>query len=256
MSAATPARWGLPLAVAALGLAGWWLLSLRFPPVLLPGPDEVAARAFAARGQLLGATLQTALAAAGGLALAAVAGAAGGVLFLRSPLLERALYPYALLLQTLPIVAVAPLLIVWLGYGLPVALCAAAIVAFFPLLSGVHLGLRAVSRDQVELLRLYRATWLQELRLLRIPAALPHALAGLRTAGGLAVIGAIVGEFVGSNGLPPSLGFVVLHSARSADTGLTFAAIFLAALLALGFFGLTRGLERLLVERWHGEPPA
>lgn len=246
-------RVALPAAVAALGLVGWWLLSLRYPPVLLPGPGEVLQRGWEARSQLGVAVLQTTLASLGGLGLAAGLGVLGAVLFHWSELLERALYPFALLLQTVPIVAVAPLLIVWLGYGLPVALASAAIVAFFPLLSGMHVGLRSVSRDQVELMRLLRASWWQELWLLRVPAALPHALAGLRTAGGLSVIGAIVGEFVGSNGAPPSLGYLVLQSARSADTGLTFAAIFLAALLAFAFFAFTRGLERRLVEGWHGE---
>ncbi len=243
----------LPAAVGLLGLGCWAALASRLPVVLLPGPVEVAERAWAARAMLAEAGLQTAIASVGGLVLACVGGAVGAVVFLRSRALELGLYPYALLLQTLPIVAIAPLLIVWLGYGWPVALVSATIVAFFPMLSGMHVGLRAVSREQLELMRLLRASWWQELRVLRIPAALPHALAGLRTAGGLSVIGAIVGEFVGSNGFPPSLGYVVLHSARSVDTGLTFAAIGLSAVLALVFAGATRWLEHRLIGRWHGE---
>ena len=167
--------------------------------------------------------------------------------------MEIALYPYALLLQTVPIVAIAPLLVVWLGYGLPVATVTAAIVAFFPLLTSANLGLRSASSAQVELLQLYGASWTQTLWKLRLPAALPFIFGGLRTAVGLAVIGAVVGEFVGSTGTPACLGYLVLQSARSADTGLTFATIGVTALLALVLFGAVRLAERHMIGSWHGE---
>lgn len=241
----------LPVAAAAVALAGWWALSTRLPPVLLPSPLEVAQSAAQHRATLAEATLWTGVAAAGGLAVALVAGALGAVAFHRSRAIERALQPYALLIQTLPVVAIAPLLLVWLGYGTPVAVASAAIVAFFPLLTASHLGLQSADPAQVELLRLYGATWTQELLRLRVPAALPWFFGGLRTAAGLSVIGAIVGEFVGSNGAPPSLGYLVLRSARSADTGQTFAAIGCSAALALLFFALTRALQRRFTGRWH-----
>ncbi len=244
----------LPLAAAILLLAGWWALSLRLPPVLLPGPAEVAAEAWSGRERLLQAGANTALSSLIGLCIAGAAGLGGGVLFLRSRWLEAALYPYAILIQTVPVVAIAPLLVVWLGYGSPVAVSTAAIVSFFPVLTAANLGLRSAAPEQLELLALYGASWWQLLLKLRLPASLPFLFSGLRTAVGLSVIGAIVGEFVGSNGAPVTLGYLVLQSARSARTGMTFAAIGCATALALAAFTAVRLAESRLIGRWHGEP--
>jgi NitT/TauT family transport system permease protein len=242
----------LPLLTAGLLVSGWALLSSRYPPVLLPSPLEVAQAALTGHATLLEATATTATASLVGLLLAAGLGMLGAMLFSRSRWLEAALYPYAILVQTVPIVAIAPLLVVWLGYGRPPAIASAAIVSFFPVLTAANLGLRSTPPEQVELLALYRAGFLATLLNLRLPGALPFLFSGLRTAAGLSVIGAIVGEFVGSNGLPPSLGYVVLRSARSADTATSFAAIFAAAALALVFFSAVRLLEKLSIGRWHG----
>ncbi|MFT4974920.1 MAG: NitT/TauT family transport system permease protein [Myxococcota bacterium] len=243
----------LPVLTAAIALALWWGLASQYPPALLPSPVEVATVAWAKRVTLAEATGTTALASVMGLVIASAAGIGGAVLFQRSRWLEAALYPYAVLVQTIPIVAIAPLLVVWLGYGLAPAVASASIVAFFPVLTAANLGLRSAAPEQVELFRLYRASWWQSLRWLRLPGALPFLFSGLRTAAGLSVIGAIVGEFVGSNGFPPSLGYLVLRSARSADTGLTFGAIFAAAALALFFFVIVRQLERWAIGAWHGD---
>jgi NitT/TauT family transport system permease protein len=244
-----------PVLAAALGLAAWAALSARLPAALLPSPGEVLAAAGASAGALLRASAETAASALLGLALAWGLGLGAAVSFLRWRPLEAALYPYALLVQTMPVVAIAPLLVVWLGYGRPVAVVTTAIVCFFPVLTAAHVGLRSTAATELELFALYGASWLQELRLLRLPAALPYLFGGLRTTGGLAIIGAIVGELVGSNGSPPSLGFLVLRAARSADTGLSFAAIFSAAALALGLFGLVRWAERRLIGAWFGRGP-
>ena len=241
----------LPALAAALALVAWHLLAILVAqPVLLPSPGDVIQAMGSHRAELSLAVGQTAMASIGGLALAGVFGVGGAVAFQRSRWVEAALYPYALLVQTLPIVAIAPLLVVWLGYGMPVALVAGAIAAFFPILTSTNLGLANASAERVELLRLYGASWWQELTLLRLPGALPQVFGGLRSAGGLAVIGAIVGEFVGSNGQPPSLGFLVLRSARAADTGLSFAAIGCAALLALAIFGVLRLLQWRVIGAW------
>ena len=247
-------RWErlLPALTAGGLLAGWAALSARYPPVLLPSPVEVIQAASSGSGTLIEATVTTAVASLTGLLLAVGFGLIGAMLFSRSRWIEAALYPYALLIQTVPIVAIAPLLVVWLGYGSPPAIASAAIVSFFPVLTAANLGLRSTPREQVELFSLYDASFLRTLIHLRLPGALPFLFSGLRTAAGLSVIGAIVGEFVGSNGLPPSLGFVVLRSARSADTATSFAAIFAAAALALIFFSAVRLLEKLSIGRWHG----
>lgn len=242
--------WG-PALGGLVFLALWSVLASRLPPVLLPSPGEVASAAWEGRETLALATLNTGRAALLGLGIACLLGFAGGVLFLRSRWLEAAFYPYALLVQTTPIVAVAPLLVVWLGYGLPVSVAAAAVASFFPVLTASDVGLRAAEAEQVELLRLYGASWSQTLWKLRFPAALPYLFSGLRTAGGLSVIGAIVGEFVGSNGLPPSLGYLVLRAARTAETGLSVSAILAASALSLALYGAVRALERRVIGRWH-----
>ena len=242
----------LPVLTAAVAVGVWWALASRYPPALLPAPDEVLAAAIAERSVLLAATRSTALAALGGLLIATISGISGAVLFQRSRWLEAALYPYALLIQTVPIVAIAPLLVIWLGYGLAPATASAAIVSFFPILTAANLGLRSATDAQLELFALYGARWGQTLRHLRLPVALPFLFSGLRTAAGLSVIGAIVGEFVGSNGMPTSLGYLVLRSARSADTATTFGAIGCATALALAFFSLVRLTERRVIGPWHG----
>ena len=241
----------LPALVLIGVLAAWSAGAAALPPVLLPGPMDVLDAIVADPARLAGAALRTGLCALGGLCIGAVIGAGLGVGFLWSRSLELAVYPYALLLQTLPVVAVAPLLVVWLGYGAPVAVAASALVSFFPLLTAAHVGLLGVDPEQVELFALYKASRWQELRWLRAPAAAPAAFAGLRTAAGLSVIGAIVGEFVGSNGDPPSIGYLVLRSARSADTALTFAAVGAAAVLAGALYGAVRAAEALALGPYH-----
>lgn len=243
-------RW-LPVATAVVFVGAWAALASTLPEVLLPGPGDVLAAAWSDPGRLGEATLWTAAASLMGLLIAFVGGLAVAVAFQWSRALEAALYPYALLLQTVPIVAIAPLLVVWLGYGLPVSVATAALVSFFPILTGASVGLRAVDPEHVDLLRLYGAGWWQELVKLRLPWSLPYLFSGLRTAVGLSVIGAIVGEFVGSNGQPGTLGYLVLRSARGADTATTFAAIGASTALALLLFGLVRALEARVIGRWH-----
>ncbi|RME27645.1 MAG: ABC transporter permease [Deltaproteobacteria bacterium] len=242
-----------PAAVALAALLLWAALASVTSPVLLPAPLDVARALVEGRASLAEATLHTALASLGGLGIATLLGLCGAVLFHLSRTLELALYPYALVIQTLPVIAVAPLLVVWLDYGTPVAVASAAIVSFFVVLTSAHRGLSAADRGQVELLRLYGASRWQELRLLRLPASLPHVLAGLRSAGGLAVIGAVVGEFVGSNGVPRSLGYEVLYAIRTSSTDHSFAAIVCASALSSGYFLVVRLAERLVVGRWSEE---
>lgn len=182
----------LPLLTAVVAVAFWWALSTQYAPAILPSPAEVAQVSWDKAASLAEATAYTAAASLAGLLAAGLAGVGGAMLFQRSRLLEAALYPYAVLVQTIPIVAIAPLLVVWLGYGLPPAIASAAIVAFFPVLTAANLGLRSASAEQVELFRLYGASWWQSLTLLRLPGALPFLFSGLRTAAGLSVIGAIV----------------------------------------------------------------
>jgi len=246
------ARFGPAAVAAALGLVAWAALASRLPEALLPGPAAVAQAAWARGPELLGAALMTGGCALLGLVISLLLGVLVAVGFLRWRALELALYPWALLIQTLPVVAVAPLLVVWLGYGRPVSVAATVLVCFFPLLTALHVGLRAATPAQVELFSLLGAGFWTTLLRLRAPAALPQVFAGLRTAAGLCVVGAVVGEFVGSNGVPPSLGSMVLRAARSADTATSFAAIGAASGLAVLFFGLVRWLEDRAIGAWAG----
>ncbi len=239
------------LAVLA-GLVLWAVLAAQVGPLLLAGPLDVV-RAFGTDGaRLAEATFRTALGAVGGLLVATALGLALAIGAWWSASLRAALLPYTVMLQVVPIIAIAPLLVVWLGYGLGVSLTTAVIAAFYPVYSGASTGLVAPARELVDLLQLYGASRLQQLWLLRLPAALPALFSGLRAAAGLSVIGAIVGEFVGSNGYPPTLGYLVVFSARSARLDLCFAAITASAALAVVLHLGLRWLERRAIGRWYG----
>ncbi len=244
-------RLGPALALFA-GLALWALVAARVGPLLLAGPIEVLRALVTERARLGEATLRTATAAVGGLGLATALGVTFAVGAWWSRALRAALLPYTVVLQVIPIVAIAPLLVVWLGYGTAVALATATLAAFYPVYSAATTGLAAPPRELVDLFRLYGASRAGELWLLRLPAALPALFSGLRSAAGLAVIGAIVGEFVGSNGYPPTLGYLVVYSARSARPDLCFAAIVGAAALALALHWIVRRLEVRAIGRWYG----
>ncbi len=237
---------------ALLGVGAWWAVAAAVGPLLLPSPLAVAAVFGKEAGMLASAALQTGLAACGGLVLASLLGVAAAAAAWWSAALRLALRPYVVLVQVVPIVAIAPMLLVWLGYGRGVALTTAAIAAFYPVYSAASTGLVAPTADLVDLYRLLGASRWRELTGLRAWAALPALFSGLRTAGGLSVIGAIVGEFVGSNGSPPTLGYTVLFASRSAHADRAFAAIVVAGALALGIGQIIGFAERKLVGRWYG----
>ncbi len=240
----------------AVGLAvalGMWAIAAHFAgPLLLPTPAAVLGSLVKDLPRLIGAAGQTALAALLGLGIAMALGLATSMVSYSSRVGGALLAPWLLALQVVPIVAIAPLLVVWLGYGLPVATTTAAIAAVYPVYSAGRTGLAAPSRDQVDLLRLYGASPYRVLVDVRLRAALPALFAGLRVAAGLAVIGAIIGEFVGSNGVPPTLGQLVVASARSARTDLCFAAIVCAGALAATLQLGISALERVMIGGWYG----
>jgi ABC-type nitrate/sulfonate/bicarbonate transport system ATPase subunit/ABC-type nitrate/sulfonate/bicarbonate transport system permease component len=215
-----------------LGAGVWALAAWAAGPLLLPGPIAVAQVMLEKPGMLVGAMLQTALAAGLGLLGALLLGVGMAVAGWRSRLLQVLQAPYLAILQVIPIVAIAPLMVVWLGYGLPVACTTAMIAALYPIYAGAALGLRAPSTELLDLFALYGARLWQELLWLRLPAAWPALGAGVETAAGLSVIGAIVGEFVGSNGSPPCLGYLVVAGSRGASPELSFAAVVGAGVVA------------------------
>ncbi|NTW98184.1 MAG: ABC transporter permease subunit, partial [Oscillochloris sp.] len=165
-------------------------------------------------------------------------------LFVAARPVERALYPWVLVSQTLPAAALAPLLTIWLGNGLAPRVAMAALFAFFPVLVNTAQGLRQISAEQLDLLRAWGATSAQVFRLLRVPAALPALFAGLRIGSTLAVVGAIVGELAGSSS---GLGYVISIATYHLQTDRVFAAVTLAAALSLCLYTLIVAVERRVV---------
>lgn len=227
------------LAAAAAVVAVWqWAVDTwQIPSYLLPSPSRVAATAWERRAALAHAFAVTARGAVAGLAAAAVAGTGLAILFSQSRVLRIAVYPWVLLLQTVPIVAIAPLLVTWSGYGERTVILVAAIIALFPILSNVTAGLLALDPNHRDLFRIYRAGRVQTLLRLRLPTALGHLALGLRISCGLAVIGTIVGEFfVGRGGDSPGLGAVMDRWLAMGRTDALFAAVILSSLLGLVLF--------------------
>lgn len=234
----------LALLMLGLTLFEWGLPAMGVAAYLLPRPSLVAAQLLDPRGDLGRHAAATALAAAVGLGAGAATGLALAMLFVRVRLLEDALYPWVLVSQTIPAAALAPLLTIWLGDGLAPRVAMAALFAFFPVLVATAQGMRAVSPEQLALMRTWGATPHQLLRHLRLPAALPSLFAGLKLAAALAVVGTIVSELAGAG---QGLGFVAAVATYHLRTDRVFAAVALAAAISLGLHGLIVLAERAIL---------
>jgi NitT/TauT family transport system permease protein len=221
------------------------------PAYLLPGPlliVKTLVRDFPILLPSLIVTLRTTLLA---FLAAAVGGLALGLLFTLSRWVERTLFPYAVILQVTPIVAIAPLIIIWANTQLALLICA-WIVAFFPIVSNTAVGLNSTDRNLLDLYRLYGASRMQTLLLLKLPSALPYYLAGLRISGGLALIGAVVAEFVaGTGGTQSGLAYRILESGYRLEIPLMFSALLLISLSGIMIFACLSLLSRVLLRNWH-----
>jgi NitT/TauT family transport system permease protein len=246
-------RLALPIVVLALALLAWDLVVRVFaiPPYVLPGPRLVFTTLIADRGLLMHSLLVTLTTTFEGFVLAAVGGIGIAVLFNQSRLIEYAFYPYAVILQVTPVVAVAPLLLIYLPQPLAVLACA-WIVAFFPVLANTTLGLRSVDHNLIALFELYKATRWQMLWTLKLPAALPYMLAALRIAGGLSLIGAVVAEIAaGSAGAGSGLAYRIAESGYRLNIPRMFAALLLLSAAGVAIFFLLTALSNLALRRWH-----
>ena len=243
-----------PLAIGIAFLIGWEA-SVRLsgtPPYILPAPSAVAASLWVDGPSLLGSLLVTLRITLAALAAAALIGGAIALLFSRSRILEVSLFPYAVILQVTPIVAIAPLIIIWVRQPFLALLVCAWIVAFFPIVSNTTVGLNSADRNLAALFRLYGASPGQTLRLLRMPTALPYFLAGLRISGGLALIGAVVAEFVaGTGGAETGLAFRILEAGYRLAIPRLFAALFLLSLTGIVIYLALDLLSRALLRHWH-----
>ena len=254
MSRTRLSRVAAPLAIGLVFLLLWQAVVTieRIAPYILPTPLRVAQSLWMDGPSLLSSLLVTLKVTLAALAAAAFFGGAIALLFSRSRLLELSLFPYAVILQVTPIVAIAPLIIIWVRQPFLALLVCAWIVAFFPIVSNTTLGLNSADRNLLALFRLYGASPGQTLYYLRLPTALPYFLAGLRISGGLSLIGAVVAEFVaGTGGTQTGLAFRILEAGYRLAIPRLFAALFLLSLTGILIYLALDLLSRFLLRHWH-----
>lgn len=243
-----------PLAIGVLALGLWEFVVWRWniQPYILPGPLLIARTLFEDWGTLSASLWITLRITAAALIAAVSLGVGLAVLFSQSKWLEMSLFPYAVILQVTPIVSIAPLIIIWVGdVNLSLLICA-WIVAFFPILSNTILGLNSADHNLINLFQLYGASRWQMLRYLRLPAALPYFLGGLKISGGLALIGAVVAEFVaGSGGSASGLAYRILEAGYQLKIPRMFAALIMISMTGIAIFLMTSWVSHMLLRRWH-----
>jgi putative hydroxymethylpyrimidine transport system permease protein len=248
-------RWLPPIVIVAVLLGLWQLAAsldvianaLNIEPFLVPSPSEIAQSLWADRSLLLDngwVTLQEVLA---GFALSVAAGVGFAVVLHLSPTLRRAFYPLLVASQTVPIVVVAPILVVWLGFGIGPKLAIIALICFFPITVNTLDGLRSVDPDLTKMMRTLDASRWQTFRRVEAPTALPYFFSGAKIAVAVAVIGAVFGEWAGSSS---GLGHLIQQASAQLQTARTFAAVVVLSALAIVLFGLLAVIERRVA--WWG----
>jgi NitT/TauT family transport system permease protein len=248
------AKWLLPIIVMTLTIWGWdHLVKVNeIPHYILPGPGlviETLIKDWETLSMSLLVTLQITLMAL----LAAVLGGVGlSILFAQSKFAEMSFFPYAVILQVTPIVSIAPLIFIYVESKLVGLLICAWVVAFFPILSNTTMGLKSADHNLRDLFTIYRATRWQKLVHLQLPSALPYFLSGLRIAGGLSLIGAVVAEYVaGTGGIGSGLAFRILEASYRLNIPRMFAGLLLIALTGVAIFAATSLLSHLVLRKWH-----
>jgi NitT/TauT family transport system permease protein len=250
----SPARIFAPAIVGAVILIAWEAVVRieGIPPYILPGPLLIAQSLWTDGPSLLGSLLVTLRITLAALAAAVILGGAIAVMFAQWRCLEISFFPYAVILQVTPIVSIAPLIIIWVNDTFASLLICAWIVAFFPIVANTTLGLNSADRNLAALFQLYGASRWQALRFLRLPSALPLFLAGVRISGGLALIGAVVAEFVaGTGGTSTGLASRILEAGYRLEIPRLFAALFLLSLTGILIFAALSWLSNALLKRWH-----
>ena len=243
----------LPVIVAAVGTAAWELVvrANNIPPYVLPAPSAIFSTLFSDWEVLWQSLLTTLLTTLEGFIAASIGGILLALLFNLSKLVEFSLFPYAVILQVTPVIAIAPLLLIYLPQQTAVVVCA-WIVGFFPVLSNTTLGLNSIDRNLSGLFQLYRASRWQTLLFLKLPTALPYILGGLRIAGGLSLIGAVVAEIAaGSAGAGSGLAYRIAESGYRLNIPRMFAALLLLSLAGIVIYAVLALISHLLLRRWH-----
>jgi len=228
----------------------WWR---DMPAFMLPSPLRVLQAANARHSELLASFLITAEEAAGGLAASIVGGTIIALLFAQSRWLRSTLYPYTILLQTVPIIAVAPLILMWVGYGSSSVLLIAFVVCLPPIIANTTQGLVSVEENLVQLFTMHNASHLQVLFKLRLPHAMPSLFTGIRISAGISLIGAITGElFAGSNKVGEGgLGYSILYAMAQVETDYLYALVAACTVLGFTFFFLAMFAEWYVLHNWH-----
>lgn len=243
-----------PLSVGLLFLLGWELAvaALELPRYILPGPIAIFTALITDWQALLAALMMTLKVTFIAFAIAVLLGVLASLLFVQSKWIELSLFPYAVLMQVTPVVAIAPLIIIWINDTTWALVVCAVIIAVFPIISNTTLGLRSVDPNLLNLFRMYRCGRWQELVRLRIPSALPYFFGGLRISSGLALIGAVVAEFVaGTGGAKAGLAYMILQSGYNLQIPRMFAALLLITLTGIALFALMVWLSDLALRNWH-----
>jgi ABC-type nitrate/sulfonate/bicarbonate transport system permease component len=239
-------RWLAPSALILAALLGWEVIvrTREVPSWLLPPPSAVGRALIDDRALLFENALVTLVTVLAGFALALVAGVLLAVAIDASPTLDRAVYPLLVASQTVPVPALAPLLLIWFGYGLFPKVLVTALIAFFPIVVNTVVGLRSPDPETIAMLRTFGAGRWTRFRLVKAPAAVPYLFTGARIGAAVAVIGAVFGELVGAQA---GLGYLLTRAMAQFQTARVVAAILLLSLMGIGLFGLVSLLERLLV---------
>lgn len=248
------AKWALPIVMMVLAILGWsWVVTANeIPHYILPGPGLVWDSLVNDWGILVEAAYLTGWITLVALVMAVIGGAGLAILFNQSKMLELSFYPYAVILQVTPVVSIAPLIFIYVDSKIAGMLLCAWLVAFFPVLSSTTLGLNSVDHNLRDLFRIYGATRWQKLRFLQLPSALPYFLGGLRIAGGLSLIGAVVAELVaGTGGIGTGLAFRIQEAGYRLNIARMFAALALVAAMGVFIFAALSILSHLLLRKWH-----
>ena len=242
-----------PVLILVLFLGSWHVGALIYNMAfLLPTPYAVLQTFIQDFNIIMIGLAQTFQAAFTGYIIAIAIGIAVATIMSLSKILERSLYPYAILLQTVPVVAVAPLIVLWFGFEIKSIIIISVIIAFFPIINNTLLGLKSTSKTLVELFDYHDTKKLTTFIKLRFPAAIPNIIAGLKISAGLSVIGAIVGEFIiGSGSEQGGLGVQIIYAQANLETSLVMALILTATMLGFAFFITVSTIGWYLLHKWH-----
>lgn len=247
-------KWGAPIVVGVVFVLLWdyAIRAFSISKFVIPAPELVLQTLIANRGLLFGSLLITLKITFGAFFLAVLIGTVIAFLFVQSRVVEASLFPYAVLLQVTPVVAIAPLIIIWVKNTTAALVVCATIVALFPIISNTTLGLRSVNPGLVNLFRMNKASRWQTLVKLRIPSAAPYFFGGLRISSGLALIGAVVAEFVaGTGGSSAGLAYQILQAGYQINIPLLFAALLLITVTGVALFLLMVFFSKLALGNWH-----